>query len=276
MLDPRVVELVQKRVQIQLKQRNRQFRQEISRVKNEMALKGTLAVNRFYKRFTDEIETRAGIVWEELKKVLSTIDVYPSEELASDLKQNVGTHLVAITNDLTTGLRKLTSSIMKTQERDNLVDKLTNTRNKASQRIDNEIELFVLSLSRTKEKEMRAESTKNIVNITGNVGAVQTGQGATANVTQIINPEGREELLQALDDIREYLESGGNLSGFSKEDVIELLDDSRAEIGKPNPNATRLMTYLMGIAAMIQTVADLKPTYEIIKLALSHFHIILP
>lgn len=280
MLDPKVAELAHERVQIQLKQRNRQFRQEISRVTDQMALKGTLdstiAYRELYNRYANEIETWASIVWEELKKVLSAIDVHPSEELASDLKQNVGTHLVAITNDLTTDLRKFTNSIMNTQEIDNLIDKLTNTLNNASQRIDNEIELFVLSLSRTKEKEVRAGSTKNIINITGNVGAVQTGQGATANVAQIINPGGREELLQALDDIRKYLESGGDLSGFSKEDVVDLLDDSRAEIEKPNPNGTRLMTYLMGIAAIIQTVADLKPTYEIIKVALSHFHIILP
>lgn len=104
----------------------------------------------------------------------------------------------------------------------------------------------------------------------------RTGQGFTANVTQIISSDDHEALLQALDDIKKYLESGGDLSGFSKGEVIELIDDSRAEIRKQNPNSMRLKTCLMSIAVSIQTVAALKPTYEIIKLALSHFHITLP
>jgi hypothetical protein len=86
----------------------------------------------------------------------------------------------------------------------------------------------------------------------------------------------QESLLQALDDIKKYLESGGDLSGFSKEEVIELVDDSRAEVEKPNPNITQLKTYLIGVAISIQTVASLKPAYEAIKLALSRFHITLP
>src|ERR1700758_3585751 len=135
MLDPKVAKLAHEMIQIQLNQRHKRFRQEISRVKDEMALKGilnsTIALRRFYEMFTDEFEARASIVWEELKKVLSAIDVHPSEELASHLKQVVEMHLLAITNDLATDLRKLINSIMSTQEIDNLIDKLTNTQNKA-------------------------------------------------------------------------------------------------------------------------------------------------
>lgn len=280
MLDPKVAKLADERIQIQLNQRHKQFRQEITRVTDQMTLQGTLdstiANREFFNRYASEIETRASIIWEELKKVLSAIDVHPSEELASHLKQDVETYLLSTANDLTKDIRKLANYIMSTQEIDNLIDKLTNTQNKALERINNGIELFVLSLSRTREKEVRDESTKNIINVTGNVGAVQTGQGATANVTQIISSNDQEALFQALDDIRKYLESGGNLSGFLKEEVIELIDDSRAEIEKPNPNGTRLKTYLMSIAVSIQTVAGLKPAYEVIKFALSHFHIILP
>jgi hypothetical protein len=280
MLNPKVAKLADERIQIQLNQRHKQFRQEITRVTDQMTLQGTLdstiANREFFNRYASEIETRASIVWEELKKVLSAIDVHPSEELASHLKQDVETYLLSTANDLTKDISKLANYIMNTQEIDNLIDKLTNTQNKALERINNGIELFVLSLGRTKEKEVRDESTKNIINGTGNVGAVQTGQGATSNVTQIISSNDQEALFQALDDIRKYLESGGNLSGFLKEEVIELIDDSRAEIEKPNPNGTRLKTYLMSIAVSIQTVAGLKPAYEVIKFALSHFHIILP
>ena len=280
MLDPKVVELAHDMIQTKLNQRARQFRQEISRVKDEMALKGTLnstiALRRFYKMFTDEIETRASIVWKEFKKALSAIDVHPSEELASHLKQDVETHLLTITNDVTTGLRKLTNFITSTQEIDNLVDRLTNTQNKALKRINNEIDLFLLSLSRTKEREVRDESTKNIINITGNVGAVRTGQGAIANVNQIISSHDQEALLQAFDVVETYLKSGATLSGFTREEVLELVEESRVEVTKPNPNGTRLKTCLMGIAVSIQTVATLKPAYEVIKFALSHFHIILP
>lgn len=92
--------------------------------------------------------------------------------------------------------------------------------------------------------------------------------------TRVANNQ--ESLLQALDDIKKYLESGGDLSGFAKEEVIELVDDSRAEVEKPNPNITQLKTYLIGVAISIQTVASLKPAYEAIKLALSRFHITLP
>jgi hypothetical protein len=282
MVDPELVELARKKVKIQLDQRHNQFRQEVSRVTNEMASRGilysTIALGKLYKTFADEIDTEASIAWLEFKNVLSAIDVHPSEELTYHLKQDAEKILRAIMNDLTTDLSKLTNSIMSIspQEIDNLIGKLTNTQNKALERINNEIELFVLSLSRAKEKDGPTDSAKNVINVTGNVGAIQTGPNAKANVTQIIGSQDQEALLTALDNVKKYLESEATLPGLTKEEAVELIEESRIEVNKPNPNSTRLKTSLMSIAVSIQTVASLKPAYEVIKSALSYFGFHLP
>ncbi len=188
-----------------------------------MAKKGiadsTMTLSRFYNLYTDELGIRVNIVWEELKNTLSAIESHPSEELASYLKKEVEEYLSIFIIDFNEDWRKRTNQIQSIAYFE-LWGNFKVAYDQALKKVGAEIDLFVLALRNSKEKE---ESVKNVINITGNVnvGAVQTGQGSTANVTQIINSQNREALLQALDDVKKYLESGENLSGFSKEEVIE-------------------------------------------------------
>lgn len=278
MLDPKVSELARKMIEVQFDKRSEQLRRDILRVTNEMAIKGvtdsTMTLSQYYNLYTDEIGIRVNIVWEELKNILPAMELHPSEDLASYLKKEIEKYLSTIIADFNDDWRKRTTQIQSLAYFEQW-DNFNSAYDQALKRANAEIDLFVHSLGRTKGKG-QSDFPQNVYNFNAPVVAVQTGQGSTANVTQIISSDDKEALLQALDDIKKYLESGGNLSGFSKEEVLELAEESRAEVEKRNPNSSRLKTYLIGIAISIQTAAGLKPAYEVIKLVLSHFHIFLP
>jgi hypothetical protein len=57
--------------------------------------------------------------------------------------------------------------------------------------------------------------------------------------------------------------------GFNKSEIVELIDESKAELAKDKPNVSRLRGLLPSIALAIQTSAALRPAYEIFKRALA-------
>ena len=278
MLNLKVTELARNMIQVQFDERRKQLRQDIMRVKNEIAIRGMLrssmTLSRICDLYINEIQIRASIVLKVFIRILST-EVYPSEELASDLKSEMEKYLFDILSELNKDLHKTVGSI-KSVVTDEQVDKLLDSAyGHALKKIGTEIELFVLSLSRAKEREGQSGSSQAIYNFYSPVGAVQTGPGATATVTQNLNSENREALLYALDDIKKYLESEENLD-FPKEEILELVDESCVELKKPNPNGMRLRAVLTTVAITIQTVGSLQQAYQVVKSALSLFGVYLP
>ncbi len=278
MLNLKVTELARNMIQVQFDERRKQLRQDIMRVQNEMTTRGILrssmTLSRIRDLYINEIQIRASIVLKVFIRILST-EVYPSEELASDLKREMEKYLFDILSELNKDLHKTVGSI-KSVVTDEQVDKLLDSAyGHALKKIGTEIELFVLSLSRAKEREGQSGSSQAIYNFYSPVGAVQTGPGATATVTQNLNSENREALLYALDDIKKYLESEENLD-FPKEEILELVDESCVELKKPNPNGMRLRAVLTTVAITIQTVGSLQQAYQVVKSALSLFGVYLP
>ncbi len=274
MLDPKITEIARTMIRVRFDECREHLRRDIDIAFSKLAADGLLSlgltVRTVHELCTNDLKLRASIVWESLSRVLSTIDIKPSDELALDLKKEVENYLTSVLDELNQTVEENVKHVGTSH-----LPSLRGDWNRTMVQIGTEIDLFVHSLSRAKEKG-QSDFPQNVYNFNVPVGAVQTGQGSTANVTQIIGSDDQEALLQAFDVVEKYIKSGATLSGFTREEVLELVEESRVEVNKPNPNGTRLKTSLMSIAVSIQTVAGLKPAYEVIKFALSHFHIILP
>ncbi len=80
----------------------------------------------------------------------------------------------------------------------------------------------------------------------------------------------------ALDRVKQDLVEVEKLSGYEKEEVIDLIEEGRAEIDKPKPNSMRVTSVFSMIAAAIGTVGSLGPAYRVLKAALLPFGIQLP
>jgi len=273
MLDPKVIELVDRRVRVHFEEREGQLQEEINHARDLFAMHGSASSGPAFKAVYDlcahDIEIRALIVWQNINLVLSRAGIDPSDSLAQDLKKVVQNYYSAIYSYPAQRWEKVasTSSLRLHLE-------LGDAWERALRKVENEIDLFVLSLRRA-SKEQQPGSPQPVFHISS-VGAIQTGPSATANIVMNIAPGDREELLRALDAVKEALSPLQALPAHPISEVIELVDEAKVEIGKPKPNGMRLGSVLLAVATAIQAVGSLQPAYQTLKAALLSLGIPLP
>lgn len=257
MLDPKVIELVDRMVRVQFEERREQLQREIILVQNQATMHGAGRSGRVMVQVTDlcahDIEIRTLIVWQTLRRVISETGIVPSEAVAQDLKDLVTSYRSAITAVPSELVNRVVTNIGIRSEQS-----LDNALDKAMRKVTSEIDLFVLSLLRRAEaKDQQAGSPQPVFNIYSPVGGIQTGPSATANVVQTLAPQDKEALIKALDLVRAALSDVDDLPANPKGDVIELVAEAESEVGKSSPNQTRLRSILATMASAIQTVGSL-------------------
>ena len=239
-LDEKLIELVDRMIRVQFKEREEQLQRDIELVQSKLVLDGhgrSGAITQgVYDLCAHDVELRAQIVWQNLLRVLSNAGVFPSEALAEDLKKVVLEYLPSIYTYPMQCLQKVVNLIGIGP-----AHSLTEARDRAIMKINTEIDLFVLSLRRhSGAKEKQGESSQPVFNFYSPVGVVQTGPNATATIAQTLTPQDREALRDALDRVKQDLVEVEKLSGYEKEEVIDLIEEGRAEIDKPKPNSMRV------------------------------------
>ena len=98
--------------------------------------------------------------------------------------------------------------------------------------------------------------------------------GAMTNISYSLDAGERDVLVRALDLVKESLATGEHVG--VREEISELIEEARAEVGKPKPNGMRLQSVLTGIAGAIQTAGSLQPAYQALKAALLPLGVFLP
>lgn len=276
MLDQKITQLADKMIRIQFEEREEQLRRDIDLAQSKMAIKGlghgSAVVRAVYDLCAHDVEIRALIVWQNLVRVLSNAGVLPSEGLAEDLKEAVLKYVPSIYSYPHECLEKVVRLIGIGS-----ANPLTVPRDRAVMKVNAEIELFVLSLHRrTEAKEKQGESPQPVFNFYSPVGAIQTGPGATATVVQMLGPQDREALRNALDRLKQDLTEVEKLPGYEKDEVLDFIEEGRAEVEKARPNSMRLTSVFSAIATAIQTAGSLQPAYQVLKAALLPLGIALP
>jgi hypothetical protein len=134
----------------------------------------------------------------------------------------------------------------------------------ATRKLRSDLDLYVAVLNRP--QSLTDSSTANVT-VHGNVGVVQTGAYASSSIS--IDATARGEITAALEVLAAALAEMQEGQGFNKSEIVELIDESKAELAKDKPNVSRLRGLLPSIALAIQTSAALRPAYEILKRALA-------
>jgi len=229
-------------------------------------------VQRVYELCSRDVEIRTLLIWQTLVRVLSQVGVRYSDDLATDLKQEIRKYLSSILDYPNDCLQKIVQQIGI-----GIATSLSDVREQAFMKVDAEIDLFVLSLLRqTEAREGKTESSGQIFNFYSPIGAIQTGPSATANVVMNLSHLDREALREALERVKEGLSIVEDLPGHPKEEVLDLVEEAKTEVGKPRPNGMRLGSVLMAVGTAIQTVGSLQPAYQALKAALLPLGIPLP
>lgn len=274
MLNEKVVTLADALIRTQLKERKKQLPREILEIANAFNARGTYYSSMHLQAVEElcgrEIEIRMRIVVQAYQKVLSELNEPPTSELAELLKRKLD-QWVPLHDDYKHAPQELAS-------RANLLSQLTDTVNEARidavNKLEAEIEVFFAgALQRSKSSGAQVGSTA--ITVYGPVGAVMSGSVLSGNVIQNVTASDKENLLKALELLEDALRKQSP-SDFSKEEVIELVTESKTEVSKTKPNWLRLRTIVTAIGESIQTVASLGDIYQKVKAALLPFGVMLP
>jgi len=273
MLDPKVTELADRIIEVQFEDRQEYLKREIQKLEDEFRLAGQWKSPRLVflvkELCNHEVVTRTLIVWQALVKVLSAQSVVPVEGLGDALKQEVLGHRELIISGPIDCLRKTANKIAPTTISADLTEGWERARKKALADID----LSILSLESRKEKK----EGQVVFNLQGSqIGAIQTGPGASAITIQTLSPQDRETLRNVLNRVKQGLDGMEEIPGYEKDEVLDLVEEGQAEINKPKPNSMRLRYVLSATATAIQTVGSLQPAYQTLKAALLPLGISLP
>ena len=100
----------------------------------------------------------------------------------------------------------------------------------------------------------------------GSVGAVQTGLNATANVQQWMQGDSAA-LAQAFQQLRTAIGGEPGLNSKDKDELVADIDKAEAELKAENPSKSRLLKWLGGVAAVVQTIGSAQPAFEVVRTA---------
>lgn len=205
------------------------------------------------------------LIIQEMRDVLLKAKPKPSPELAMELKKIVLSYCIS-TNKL--------QSSLKFQGIDPAIAETAIIG--SPEGFFTEIDLIMNELENIgKGDEMNLKSSTTNYHINAPGGIVQTGNHSTANL-MTLNQNQQNDIIIALDHLKMAVNNVAEIQGDSKEEVIDLIEESKSEVLKTQPNKTRLKSFLTGIASGIQTCASLKPTYDASKTILLPFGITLP
>jgi len=109
---------------------------------------------------------------------------------------------------------------------------LNNATSHARQKHEVEADMNVNSLKRQETSNSTADTKSSEYNIYGNVGTVQTGAHATANVIHNMGVEDNEALLSALEIVRNSIASMHELAETQIGELTEIVSESLSEFGK--------------------------------------------
>ena len=106
----------------------------------------------------------------------------------------------------------------------------------------------------------------NITINNSQVGAVQTGNDNVAHVNMSVSQH-HTELSESLGKLAEQLKPVDAIPGHDKSEIIELIDDSRAELNKEKPSKAKLTALLSTIGAAVSSVSNLGGAYIAVQTA---------
>lgn len=275
MFSEKFLERLNRLIGVQLEERRKQIPLDISVAQRKAAANGMLNSSNFILQVKDvcerEIEIRAVIVWKCLVRLLNTLPDEACDNLASDLKQFLVESIELDYEELTQILNSNLRGMLKPEQ-----VAISGARDHVISKHDIEIDLYVDTMVEKQKTESSSMAEKHDYHFYGSVGAVQTGSGAQANVVQNLGSEDKQAIKQALALASDAIKTASDIAESQKTELVEIVDETNAELEKESPNSTKLQSLFVTIGTTIQTFASAKPAYQALKGALIPLGITLP
>ncbi|HME42305.1 MAG TPA: hypothetical protein VKF36_04395 [Syntrophorhabdales bacterium] len=249
---------------------------QIGKVKADAAHRGALissgTILMIDQILARELETRAILLWQAIVRVHRITGVDEGVDLAGYFKRVFNRYL-----------DEALKALLSVYERESQIlgnmgikisSNLTSIAELSIKKHDVEIDLYVDSLRGTSRDAV--VSPANTYNFYGSVGAVQSGPASYANVVQHLAASEKQDIIDALREVKIALQNVSDRDEKETAELIELVDESVVELEKNTPNNTKLRAWFDVIAGTIQVLANAGPAYRALKTALLPLGIVLP
>jgi len=277
-IDPKILEVAHAQIALEIGEQDKRLSQTIEASVAAFSARGMVRsgnmIHEVQSKCVEAVHERANIVWQILHRAVTTLGVAYHDELEHELVSAVDRYFPDHMDGLKYRIAETARRIGMADVVSRMPDEVLTARRVALGRLSSEIKLFVMALQKTRNPQPAYTPQVNIINST--IGAVQTGHQSSANVQQQINSESREALIKALDMIAEQLGKNDELPARNKAEVVELVADTKNELGKAEPNITKVSGYLAAIGGTLGAIANLKPAYDTLKAAAGLVGILLP
>ena len=240
---------------------------EWGRIKGEASLHGALHGSRtvlyMAEACRDQIRVRAASAWNYFREVAEATAPEPNEETADQIKawiseavENAAAKMKAdLVSDAT--VQGLSGGALSVSCRKEIDD----AKRLALEHMTADVDLYFASV-RTRRDDQPGTPITQIYNW-GTIGAVQSGSGSSAKVSQQIEQSDREFILSALATVREALAAVDQARlPAVKEEVLDLTFEVEAEANKETPNWLKLKSGLSTIANVIKDVDTCAQAFE--------------
>lgn len=272
MIDKVMKERSSKLIEVAWHARRQLFPRSVARLKTSAVAQTSFMTSttmvEIHLMYAHELELRAVIIWKSLVRVHRALPALSSDLLASELKQEFSKYLRSTADELTEYLSQ-ELNIFSGKEK---FTSLNDTYDHLIQKHEVEIDLYTDALTAQREEV----AVPPQYNFYGNVGAVQTGANASANVVQNLSEGDKTALIEALDLVKTVVSKGWELDSIRQDELLDTVRECVSQINSDKPNNTLLRSALSTVAMTIQALASAGPAYQALKTALMPMGIMLP
>ena len=268
MIDDDVVRIARNRARIEVRRQDQELKDAIGRVNAQAATRGlrgsSIPLLEIAGICAAAAVERGERVWLVLHRVAVTAYVTWEPGLEAELKAIADEFLSPGSQDLRYFVREAAQVANIPGIIPQLEQIVAEGQREGRERAWNEIELFAASLrsAHSAHSEMHQGP---VFHVNGPVGAIQTGNHATAYVAQGFDPVLRRQLIRLLDTLEERLPLAEGLTLQDRAQAIEVVREARAEAESPAPNRARLSALLLAAATALRMITSLKPVLDALK-----------
>lgn len=245
--------------------RHDRFNAELGRLLAQAAKTGRIVSSGYFSAIEEaasiEVENGTRRAWETLHRVLISTGIAPSHDLAVNLKNEFSEIFSAYCEphaaNAVAEARKRMGAVAPPAAAGKFIHRAISAR----QAVDAEIDLFVRSLEFNARSIVQA-APGTVFNFYHPVGVIQTGAGSAATIVQNLGEAARQEVIGALDQINNQLQSTQQLSAQEVHEIREAIDETRRELQKADPGRAILWAKLQTAAALVAAAVPSMPTLQ--------------
>lgn len=261
MLDPALATRIRDSIGVQTEPRDRLLAETVGVAANRLNARGMLrsgnAIREYNKLADDELTVRARIVWATIRRSHASMSGAFTDTTRVDLGEQLAAHI----HEQAARVADVTLSTVRAHipGEEHTRGAIAGRARELLREAEIELRFYIDELS----LPAPAPGTSPIINIHGNVGAVQTGTYATATL-QLGGPE-HDRLIAALQELAEAMRQSSEGPEEDRAETLDLVQEAVGDLQTAHPNRRRIAALLAGISQTVQTMASVRGAAQLVR-----------